>query len=304
MNFAKRVWRKTAAALVIALVACGCAPDSGSPDPTAIPGTAPQLGGGEVTRTRHTYKQTKQGPLDLFEYATPRVDDTPRPAIVLFHGGRWEEGHPKQFQPYCVRLAQRGFVAFSADYRVEFTHGTSPIEAAYDAKDAIRWVRDHARELGVDPNRVAAGGGSAGGHISAAAATIPELSEGDSDTDPRPDALVLYSGLVDMTPRDGLGYAKLGEQVIKASPLHHLDGDEPPTLILHGAHDDVASLSAAKRFHDTLRSFGVHSELVVYDAGHGFFNEFVDDEAYADTLRRTERFFESLGWIEADERTR
>ncbi|MFT5291638.1 MAG: acetyl esterase [Planctomycetota bacterium] len=274
---------------------CG---DGGSEGGSTTTGADATFEGG-VVRSRTTYKSTAQGPLDLYVYATEQAGHELRPAVVLFHGGRWEEGHPKQFQSQCIRLAQRGMLAISADYRVELTHGTSPVEAVMDAKSAIRWVRDNADRLGVDPNRVAAGGGSAGGHIASAAATIPEVSEGDSETSARPDALVLFSGLVDMTPRTGLGYAKLGEAAIKVSPLHHLDGDEPPTLILHGRFDDVASLESVQLFSDRLKASGVECELVIYEAGHGFFNEFNDSKAFADTLKRMEGFFEGLGWIRA-----
>ena len=295
------ILRSLVGSLFLALLPCCSGGGAEEPVLDAI-GQAVSLEEG-VTRTRYTYKKAQQGPLDLFVY---RHDSqgADAPVMVFFHGGRWEEGHPKQFQPHSVWLAQRGIVTVSADYRVEDTHGTTPIEAALDAKSAIRWVRDNAGMLGIDPERVAAGGGSAGGHIATCAATIPELDEDESDTAARPDALVLFSTLVDTIHEDGLCYSKLGERSIEVSPWHHLSGDEPPTLILHGIHDETADIEASRRFDAALRANGIRSELVEYDAGHGFFNEFTDAAAYADTLRRTERFFEALGWIEPSQETR
>lgn len=119
--------------------------------------------------------------------------DARAPAIVFFFGGGWNGGTPSQFYPHCVYLASRGMVAFSAEYRVKSRHGTTPFECVKDGKSAIRWVRAHAAALGIDPGRVAAGGGSAGGHVAAAAGVVKGLDEPGEDMSisSRPAALVL-----------------------------------------------------------------------------------------------------------------
>ena len=94
-----------------------------------------------------------------------------RPAIVFFFGGGWNGGSPSQFYPHCRYLADRGMVALAAEYRIKNTHGTPPSACVEDGKSALRWIRSHAPDLGIDPNRIAAGGGSAGGHVAAAVAT-------------------------------------------------------------------------------------------------------------------------------------
>ena len=102
-----------------------------------------------------------------------------RPAIVFFFGGGWNGGTPKQFEPHCQYLAQRGMVAITAEYRVKSRNKTSPFECVADGKSAVRFVRANAAKLGVDPKRVAAGGGSAGGHVAAATGNCPELEAGE-----------------------------------------------------------------------------------------------------------------------------
>ena len=82
-------------------------------------------------------------------------------AIIFFFGGGWNGGSPSQFYPQCEYLAKRGMVAISAEYRVKSRNGTSPLECVKDGNSAIRWVRSHALELGINPGKLAAGGGSA-----------------------------------------------------------------------------------------------------------------------------------------------
>ena len=98
-----------------------------------------------------------------------------RPAIVFFFGGGWVDGSASHFHPQCEYLASRGMVAISAEYRVKNLHGTTPQECVKDGKSAIRYVRQNAAALGIDPNRIAAGGGSAGGHVAAAAGRARRL---------------------------------------------------------------------------------------------------------------------------------
>jgi len=112
--------------------------------------------------------------LDLFlpDHHTPADK---RGCIVFFFGGGWTSGAPNQFYGYAKYLASRGLVAISAEYRTKSSHGAPPRQCVEDGKTAIRYVRAHATELGVDPNRIAAGGGSAGGHVAAACALCPKI---------------------------------------------------------------------------------------------------------------------------------
>ena len=118
-----------------------------------------------------------------------------RPAAVFFHGGGWYGGTPDHMYPQCRYLALRGMVAISVQYRTINVFGTTPKECVKDGKSAMRWVRSHAAELGINPSRIVAGGGSAGGHIAAATALVEAFDEAgeDASVSCRPDALVLLT---------------------------------------------------------------------------------------------------------------
>ena len=124
------------------------------------------------------------------------------PAIVFFFGGGWTSGTPTQFYPHCAYFAGRGVLAAAADYRVKSRHGVTPDVCVKDAKSAVRWLRRHADELGIDPGKIAAGGGSAGGHIAACAGTVKGYEEEGEDLEisSRPDALVLFNPALDLSP--------------------------------------------------------------------------------------------------------
>ena len=91
-----------------------------------------------------------------------------RPAIVFFYGGGWKGGSVGQFGNQSRYLASRGMVAMCAEYRTQNRHKTTPFECVIDGKSAVRWARKNAARLGIDPGKIAAGGGSAGGHVAAA----------------------------------------------------------------------------------------------------------------------------------------
>lgn len=109
------------------------------------------------------YKQVGDTKLFAYVFEPAAGAKTNRPAIVFFFGGGWTSGTPKQFEEHCRHLASRGMVAITADYRVKSRQGVKPVSCVADAKSCIRWVRQHAAQLGVDTKRIAAAGGSGGG---------------------------------------------------------------------------------------------------------------------------------------------
>jgi len=129
------------------------------------------------------YKQIGDMSLTLHIFNPPNLEQgDKKAAIVFFFGGGWVTGTPAHFYNQSEYLASRGMVAICADYRTRNKHGTSPLESVKDGRSAIRWVRQHAWELGIDPDRLAAGGGSAGGHVAAATGTTKNLDEDGEDT--------------------------------------------------------------------------------------------------------------------------
>ena len=123
------------------------------------PGYPPELPDARA----EVYRSTENGDLKawIFEPTGHRGQDK-RPAIVFFFGGGWNGGSPGQFRTQAAYLAERGMVAILVDYRVRSRQGTLANVAVSDARAAIRWVRANAGRLGVDPDRIAASGGSAG----------------------------------------------------------------------------------------------------------------------------------------------
>ena len=121
-----------------------------------------------------------------------------KPAVVFFFGGGWNSGSPAQFERHARHFAQRGMIAITADYRVKSRHGVQVVECVKDAKAAIAWIRENARRLGIDPDKIAAGGGSAGGHLAACTGTINGFG-----SDERPNAMILFNPAVALAPVAG-----------------------------------------------------------------------------------------------------
>ena len=246
----------------------------------------------------------------FFEPTGHRAEDR-RPAIVFFFGGGWNGGSPGQFGPQASYLAERGMVAIAVDYRVRSRQGTLANVAVSDAKAAIRWVRTHAGRLGVDPNRIAAAGGSAGGHLAAATATLPghDVAGAGADVSSAPNALVLFNPVLITAPLPGQSEEqaeklenlrrRLGAEPESMSPYHHVRPELPPTLILHGENDKTVPYQQAELFAEAMIAAGNRCDLVGYpNQGHGFFNAHrSNNSAYRDTVGRMDDFLVSLGWL-------
>ena len=242
------------------------------------------------------YKFTKEGELKLHIFFPNghRISDS-KPVILFFFAGGWVGGEPKQFFRQCKYLASRGIVAISGEYRIEKKHGTSPKECVMDAKSAVRWVRINAEKLGVDPSRFIVGGGSAGGHIAAATATLSGYNETGEDTSVSciPNALVLFNPVFDNGP-GCFGHNKVKDYWQEISPKHNISTAVPPTIIFQGTDDHLVDLSSPQDFRAQLIALGVRCELLIYeDQEHGFFNQ----AKYRETMLQTDRFLSSLGYL-------
>lgn len=249
----------------------------------------------------HVYKTVGETALRLwvFEPDGHQASDR-RPAAVFFFGGGWRTGSPAQFERQANVLRDRGMVAVVADYRVSSRHGTRPWHAVADAHDALRWVASHATELGIDPERIAAAGGSAGGHLAAATASLAD-PEGQDQAPVRPSALVLFNPAVVMADVEGVfdapeQLAERFERPLEAmSPYHNLAAGHPPTLVLHGIADALVPADTAVAYCERIAALGGDCEIVLYGgAPHGFFNRAPHFER---TLGQMTRFLERLGWL-------
>ncbi len=222
------------------------------------------------------------------------------PTIIFFFGGGWNGGTLKQFEPQAEYFAARGMVTVLADYRVKSRHGTTPYESVNDAKSAIRFLRKHAKALNINPKKIVASGGSAGGHLAAACGTLPGLDEPGEDLSisSRANALVLYNPVFDNGP-DGFQHERMGERWQEISPAHNIEKDAPPTIVFLGKEDHLIPVSIAENYKAKMEAVGSRCDLFLYDdAGHGFFNNYkYDGRFYKITTRQTDMFLRSLGYL-------
>ena len=245
--------------------------------------------------------------LYIFEPATP---GTNRPAIVFFFGGGWQGGSPAQFEQQCRHFAARGMVAITADYRVGSRQQAKAADCVADAKSCVRWLRQHAAQLGINPQRIVAAGGSAGGHIAAATGTVPGLDQAGEDTSVSsvPNALVLFNPALVLAPLGGLdlkgfgvnlGKERLGAEPAAISPAHHVKSGTPPTFIAHGKADTTVPFITAETFAAVMKHSGSYCELIGYEGQqHGFFNYGRgENRYYRETLAAADAFLVSLGFL-------
>ncbi len=257
--------------------------------------------------TVETYKALEGTKLQawIFQPGGKPAPGAKRPAIVFFFGGGWSSGSPAQFEQQARHLAGRGMVAITADYRVATRHKVKPVSCVADAKSCIRWVRRNAERLGIDPDRIVAAGGSAGGHLAAATATLPGLDEKGEDLaiSAVPNALVLFNPALVLAPIEGMdakGFEakmsaeRFGCEPREISPFHNVRAGLPPTLILHGRADTTVPFASAEAFAAAMKKVGNRCEVVGYEGQpHGFFN----GPGYEPTLAEADKFLVSLGFL-------
>lgn len=246
-----------------------------------------------------TYKKVGERELKLFveKPADWKASDK-RPAIVFFFGGGWVGGSPQQFQKQSEYLATRGMVGIRVEYRVipKGERG-SPIVCCQDAKSAMRYVRSHSSELGIDSQRIAAAGGSAGGHLAAFTALGPALDDPQDDLSVscRPNALVLFNPVFNNGPGQW-GHERVGQRYREFSPAHNISAQAPPTVVFLGDTDKLIPVSVLREFEAEMKRVNARCDAHVYpSAGHGFFNR---DPHFTLTLIEADKFFGSLSWIQ------
>ncbi|MGV3486885.1 MAG: alpha/beta hydrolase, partial [Planctomycetaceae bacterium] len=195
-------------------------------------------------------------------------------------------------------LATRGAVGIRVEYRVmPKGNADPPIICCHDAKSAMRYVRSHASELGIDPDRIAAAGGSAGGHLAAFASMVEGQDDPADDltVSPRGNALILFNPVFDNGPEGGWGTARVGDRYREFSPAHNITPDDPPAIVFLGSEDALISVSVLERFQAKMAAEGVRCDARIYDGqAHGFFNK---DPWRTLTLIEADKFLGSLGWL-------
>ncbi len=215
-------------------------------------------------------------------------------------GGGWTGGDTSQFYAQAKYLASRGMVAICAQYRRSLKTA-KPVWCVEDARSSMRFLRKGSSELGLDPNRIAAGGGSAGGHLAAATATISafDCKDDDLSVSAVPNALVLFNPVFDNSPV-GYGHDRLGKDYKRFSPIDNLDGKQPPTIVFLGDRDKHLPVASAKHYEKTMKAKGNLCKTCIYEGkGHGFFNLHKNGrDSFVVTMTETDQFLAGLGFLQ------
>jgi acetyl esterase/lipase len=211
--------------------------------------------------------------LDVFEPAGRRSG---RPAVLILHGGSWRGGARADLESLAVAAQQQGFVAVNVDYSLD-AKPAFPAELE-DVQAAIRWVRDHADEIGADPAKVGALGISAGGHLAALAATV---GRGPLTSGARLGAVVTWSAPMNLAALTGyapppsnvlwnlvltdvLGctIAQCPQTYVTYSPVSNVTADDPPMMIVNSLAEPSVPYIQAQAMADRMRMAGVPVQLL------------------------------------------
>ena len=239
------------------------------------------------------YKNTEEGELNLFVYKPSEFDIKKKySCIVFFHGGGWNNGTPEQFDRQSRYFASRGMVAVSVEYRIRNVHGTSPIQAMEDAKSATRFIRSNAKLLSIDSNKIAAAGGSAGGHLAAVAGNIDLFDNSNEDLtiSSKPNLLILYNPVL----HNGRKWPWI-DNPSNASPYDNISKGAPPTIILTGTEDKIIPVELIENYKKRMESIGSRCDVIFYEgAEHAFFNRGQD---FINTLYESDIFLNSNQYL-------
>jgi acetyl esterase/lipase len=202
----------------------------------------------------------------------------PWPVLAYVHGGSWMHGDKSEAIIFADRMTSQGYLLVSINYRL-YPEGKFP-NMIEDVKCAIRSLRAHAGEFNLDPNRIAAMGPSAGGHL-VSLLGISDASAGWDvgeyiDQSSRVQAVIAMAPVTDLTRNfpnadieamRGVGFGE--DNIVLASPITHVTVDDPPFLLIHGDRDEVVSFEQTQLMYDRLVQTNVPAQLVIVkNAGH------------------------------------
>jgi acetyl esterase/lipase len=267
-----------------------------------------------VIKEEKVYKTVAGKQLTAYMFYTPETQQKlMNPAIAFFHGGGWAYGSPTEFYSTCERYARKGFITFSFQYRLSVTEdGKVPhpditlVECVKDARSALRWVRENAPSFNIDPDRIVAGGQSAGGQLALSTAMFDNINESSDNmtVSPVPNALLLFSS--NLNTMEAWADWLMGDrrsEIWSVSPYHNLKPGLPPAIEFHGTEDCMVPMYILNLFKDKTISLGNHFESIVFEgSGHymgeedGIYGKYFKEEI----LERTDEFLEKFGFMDQE----
>jgi acetyl esterase/lipase len=251
------------------------------------------------------YREAGDVKLTLHVMQPPGAEPEERPTVVFFVCGGWGGFNPDKHKSQSAYFVSRGMTAITALIRTRGKHGVSIEEMVKDAKCAVRYVRKHHAELGVDPERIVVSGASAAGHISACTALIDGFEHEGEDLkiSSRPNAVAIFCPV--LVADRGQRRIKLfgGQDRARAlSPIRYVDSEAPPFLVMHSVLDSVVKPEGVKAFAYLMAAFGKRCDLRLYDyedSGHGFQNWWGGgNPGFYGCLQNMDAFFVSLGYLQ------
>ncbi|MBD3674891.1 MAG: alpha/beta hydrolase [Planctomycetaceae bacterium] len=246
-----------------------------------------------------TYKTIGDRELKLHVFEPEGHQPTDKcPVFLVIHGGGWVNGEPRWFYPIADKFRDRGMYAVSLEYRL-LSQGkeNTVFDCVKDGRSAVRYLRAHAEELGIDPERIVAAGGSAGGHVAVGTALFDAVNDESDDLaiSCRPDLLVLFYPVID-TSEEGYGRQKIGDRWQELSPVDHVQKGLPPTLVFHGTGDKVTPYAGAVEFQKKMQAAGNECKLISHEGGrHGYF--IFDMQLYEREMSQVSEFLKEKQFI-------
>ncbi|WP_230986611.1 alpha/beta hydrolase [Cohnella fermenti] len=240
------------------------------------------------------------------------------PCIVWIHGGGFTSGTAEVLLPQCRYYSSLGYVCVSVEYRLMELDGETPRpdgaqleQQVADCREAVRYVRRHAEQLGIDPRRIALVGESAGGYLAAGVTTLPDDEEEEGSADAVscvPDALILYNPITQLlgnwkrriaaaVEESAQSWLERHTRAREMSPLLRLTAAHPPTLLMHGLADSIVPPEDSAEYAARLTELGVSAQLELLPASsHAFalFNYKASERELALTLEKTTEFLKTV----------
>ncbi len=267
----------------------------------------------ELTTKRVEYKSVEGSDPLIIEIVAQEGYDKGRTkkAIVFYFGGGWVHGSIEAFRHQAEYFADQGLVSFLVQYRTRNSHKTTPKEALYDAKTAIRYIKTHAKEFNIDADDLITSGGSAGGQLAAAVGMCPNINDPQDDlsisTDVTVNVLfnpVVCNGAGKSGADKGYGYNMVKDYYKDFSPYYNVREGVPSTIFIVGSNDRLIDTEVAYEYKRRIEAVGGRCDVSIHEGQpHGFFNSKVntkDMTMFAKTIRDAHNFLVDLGYIKGE----